>query len=77
MKIKILALIEVYKEKRKELINPDELDWGDIGFDTPPDEWETVNDFLEKEENLDYEQQIGIRYIDEIIDHLKIIIGEK
>jgi len=65
--------IEKLEEKRKNVLNPDDFSWDDIGFDEKPEEWDTVEDFLEHGDfnGLDEETQVIIRCIDEELDELR------
>lgn len=69
---KIVALIEKYKEKIQRLVNPDNFqDWSDIGFDEKPEDFDSIEDFLEQDCTLDEEQQVSLTCYREFIEDLE------
>jgi hypothetical protein len=72
---KIRALIISYREKVNEIINPDNFqDWSDIGFDEKPEDFDTIEDFLEQDCTLDEREQTSIALYREILEDLKTLV---
>lgn len=68
----INKLIAAYKNKLIDIVNPDDLDWGAIGFDEgKPDEYETPYDCLRAEGEFDESQQTKLKLYEEIIQDLE------
>lgn len=76
--IQIKDIIQKYEALIKGTINPDNLDWEDLGFDEPMEGYLSIEDYIENENcELDEGQQTSIRCYREIIQDLKILIGEE
>ena len=65
--------LKYLKEMKKEIINPMELTFEDIGFEDPNDlpKDKTVEDFIEELEELNEYQQGQLSIIEEIIQYIK------
>jgi hypothetical protein len=67
-------LIKRWEEKRKDLINPDNFtSWDDLGFDEAPEGYESIDDYLETDPEIEHDEreQITLEIIDEILDDLR------
>lgn len=70
-------LIKKYKKLIKEVVNPDELTWDDIGVDdwneAPFNEYKDINEYLEYggDSEFDEGQQTELRIYHEIIEDLE------
>ena len=62
-------LIEKYKAMRVDIVTGGIDSWEDLGFDVKPDEWNSIEEFMESEELDEYDQAL-LSIIDEIIDDL-------
>ena len=71
--IMIQKLLEYLNKRKKEIINPDNLTFEDIGFDNPEDfpTDVTIDEFLEQEEDLNEYKQAQLSIIQEIIEYVK------
>ena len=63
-----------WKLERHNTINAADLSWNDIGFDEKPEEFATVNEYLEKEGELNTEQFAKITVIDQFLEDLDMIL---
>lgn len=74
---KLKKLLAKYKEKVKQVLNPDNItDWEEFGFSEKPEEYDSIEDFIENDENseLDERQQITIQLFNEVIEDLEKLI---
>lgn len=74
---RVEELIALYKEKRRLVLNPDNItEWECFDFLNKPDEFDTIEEFLEHDENteLDERQQISLQLYDEIIADLEKLL---
>jgi hypothetical protein len=72
-------LIKKWEAHLKALINPDGItDWEDLGFDKKPDEFESVNDFLENDPEAEWDEgdQVEMRVVKEFLDDLRNLSDE-
>lgn len=79
-RLDVQKLLEKYEKAKIDIINPDNFDdWNDIGFDEPPDDFESINEYLEAdpEGELGYERTLQLNEIDNFINDLKELLGEK
>jgi len=65
--------IKKWKSYRKNIINPDNASWKDLGFDKKPKEYKSVDDYLEAEGEFDEGQQTSLVLIAEFIKDLEKI----
>ena len=68
-------LLDKYREKLKETINPGGLDWEDIGFDEPLEGCATVEDWLFRNGELDETAQAQIQLLHDIVEDLEELAG--
>jgi hypothetical protein len=66
-------ILKKWKDRRKEIINPDGFGWSDLGYEEKPEEYNTVEECLESEGEFDEERQTELRIISEIIEDLESI----
>ena len=62
-------LIDRWKDYRKSIINPDDLSWEDLGFDSPPSKLKSIDDYLEEE--IDERSQAEIQMVDLFLEDLE------
>lgn len=73
---RIQKLKEECEDKIKEIVNPDDSDWEDVGFDSPPSGYDTVDSYLRAEEDFDESQQAEMGLLEEFIEKLEEIEKE-
>jgi len=73
----VRTLIDKYEKSISDIINPDGItEWSEIGWDTPPDNFDSIEDYLFSEEELDEGEQTAIRCYEEILEDLRTLTGE-
>ena len=56
--------------------NPDDSTWEDLGFDEPPEGYDSPSDWLEEGQELDEGEQTELRMIAEMTDDLSLIVEQ-
>lgn len=79
MKKAIQKLIDKYIEEQKKIINPDDLDWSDLGFELPEitmavEKFGTVENYIRDEEGFDEGQQAELMLFETVIEDLNALI---
>ncbi len=67
-------LRDILNAKKVGIINPEDMTWEDLGFNSPPDGYESIIDYLEREETPDEFNQAQLQLIDEMLDILQVIV---
>lgn len=73
----IKNLIEKWTEEKHKIINPSDLNWDDLGFEEKPDDYKYVDDYLEKEDELNEEQFSKVTVINQFLEDLELILNPK
>ena len=74
---RLRELKEEYDARLKEIINPNNYDWEDIGHDGPVPGYESVENYLFSHEDYDECEKVEILVVEEIIQKLEDILEEK
>ena len=71
----IQRLINKYEQRIKDIVNPGDLTWKDIGYDEPYEGFDDINDYFENggDEDFDEGEQTGLMIYREVIDDLKYL----
>ncbi len=64
-------LIKKYTKRLKAIINPDNSNWKDFGFDIPPKGYDTVEAWLEINGEFDEGDQTEIRLCYEFLEDIE------
>jgi len=69
----IQRLINKYEQRIKDIVNPGDLTWKDIGYDEPYKGFDDINDYFENggDEDFDEGEQTGLMIYREVIDDLE------
>ena len=69
----IQRLINKYEQRIKDIVNPGDLTWKDIGYDEPYEGFDDINDYFENGgyEDFDEGEQTGLMIYREVIDDLE------
>jgi hypothetical protein len=72
----VQELIEKYKRRLEDIINPDNQTWEDFGQDGPVEGFTDINDYIESNEDCDEGQQTEKRCIREFVEDLNELLHE-
>jgi len=70
--------VESLKQWRRNVVNPDNItEWADLGWPEPPEGFESIEDWIMSEGDLDERQQVTQQVLEGVIHDLESLISHE